>query len=268
VEGLEERQVLSTLAPPSPILDAALAAPHLPGHHIASPINMLPLSINNIALQNGQLVANGSIGGTNFQLPLTLTSSPNAADPSCPILNLSIPQGIHLSLLGLNVDTSGICLAVTGESGPGNLLGNLVCDLSNALNPGGAGLLSFLNGLSTTDLNTLLGSLSGLLNSALADATTVNVGSGLAAVPSVTGPTTNILHLSLGPINLNLLGLDVALDNCAGGPVTVDITATPGPGNLLGNLLGNLSNLLNSNASLIAIENSLGRVANGILSLL
>ena len=47
----------------------------------------------------------------------------------------------------------------------------------------------------------------------------------------------SILHLELGPLNLNLLGLQVELDDCAGGPVVVDITAETGPGNLLGNLL-------------------------------
>ena len=40
-----------------------------------------------------------------------------------------------------------------------------------------------------------------------------------------------LLHLSLGAVNLNLLGLVVNLNNCAtpAGPVTVDITAQSGP---------------------------------------
>jgi hypothetical protein len=41
-----------------------------------------------------------------------------------------------------------------------------------------------------------------------------------------------ILHLVLGPLN-HLLGLNVSLNQ-----VILDITAIPGPGNLLGNLLG------------------------------
>jgi hypothetical protein len=49
-----------------------------------------------------------------------------------------------------------------------------------------------------------------------------------------------ILHLVLGPLNLNLLGLHVHLNT-----VVLDITATSGPGNLLGNLLCSVSNLLN-----------------------
>lgn len=51
----------------------------------------------------------------------------------------------------------------------------------------------------------------------------------------------DILNLSLGPIRLDVLGLKVRLDDCEGGPVTVDIGAVPGQGNLLGNLLCGLT---------------------------
>ncbi len=49
-----------------------------------------------------------------------------------------------------------------------------------------------------------------------------------------------VLQLVLGPLNLNLLGLTIVLQQ-----VTLDIVAVPGPGNLLGNLLCGLLNLLN-----------------------
>jgi hypothetical protein len=48
-----------------------------------------------------------------------------------------------------------------------------------------------------------------------------------------------ILHLELGPLDLNLLGLRVQLNR-----VVLDITAIPGPGNLLGNLLCAIAGLL------------------------
>lgn len=60
---------------------------------------------------------------------------------------------------------------------------------------------------------------------------------GMAKSAAVTCP---ILHLVLGPLNLNLLGLTVHLNQ-----VVLDITAVPGAGNLLGNLLCSVSNLLN-----------------------
>jgi len=59
----------------------------------------------------------------------------------------------------------------------------------------------------------------------------------------VAGPgACDILHLELGPLDLNLLGLEVVLDDCAGGPVVVDINGEHGRGNLLGNLLCGLLN--------------------------
>jgi len=83
----------------------------------------------------------------------------------------------------------------------------------------------------------------------------------------VTGATTNILHLALGPLGLNLLRLNVHLDNCAGGPVTVDITAQQGPGNLLGNLLTGLAHVLDSQASPVAISILEAHVAHAIQGL-
>jgi hypothetical protein len=70
----------------------------------------------------------------------------------------------------------------------------------------------------------------------------------------------NVLHLVLGPLDLNLLGLTVHLNT-----VVLDITAVPGPGNLLGNLLCALAGLLDG-ASL-----PLGQITallNSILALL
>ena len=48
---------------------------------------------------------------------------------------------------GLVVDLNQVHLTITGETGPGNLLGNLLCGLANALNGGGGGLANLLNRL-------------------------------------------------------------------------------------------------------------------------
>src|SRR5215831_461287 len=58
-------------------------------------------------------------------------------------------------------------------------------------------------------------------------------------------PMCNILNLRLGPLNLNLLGLKVHLNR-----VHLTITAIPGAGNLLGNLLCRIANLLNGSGNL------------------
>lgn len=53
--------------------------------------------------------------------------------------------------------------------------------------------------------------------------------------------TCQILHLDLGPLDLDLLGLQVHLNE-----VVLDITAQQGPGNLLGNLLCAVAHLLDN----------------------
>jgi hypothetical protein len=225
---------------------------------------MLPLSITGVQVQNGQLVAQGLLVSTPFTAPLTLTADP--ADPAAtPILDLQI-NAIHLDLLGLKVDTSNICLDITAVPGSGNLLGNLLSDVSNLLN-GGTPLGTVLSGLSPTQLTTLTSGLTSLLNGALGQVLSpASAAAGGASVSS--SSATEILDLSLGPVDLNLLGLDVHLDNCANGPVTVDIKTQSGPGNLLGNLLGGLAHLLDSGASTRAVLNRLDRIAGDIATLL
>jgi len=60
-------------------------------------------------------------------------------------------------------------------------------------------------------------------------------------------PSCPILHLVLGPLTLNVLGLQITLNQ-----VILDITAIPGAGNLLGNLLCDIANLLNNPGSLLS----------------
>jgi hypothetical protein len=67
--------------------------------------------------------------------------------------------------------------------------------------------------------------------------------------------TCTILHLELGPLDLNLLGLMVHLDK-----VVLDITAQSGPGNLLGNLLCAIAHLLDANAAPTALANLLNAI--------
>jgi hypothetical protein len=72
--------------------------------------------------------------------------------------------------------------------------------------------------------------------------------------------TCDILHLELGPLDLDLLGLVVHLDK-----IVLDIDAESGPGNLLGNLLCAVANLLNSGGPLSQLVNLLNQIL-GILT--
>jgi len=167
-----------------------------------------------------------------------------------PILHLTI-NPIHLNVLGLHVDTSKICLNIDADPN-GGLLGSLLAGLSGLLgqNPLNLGAITGLInqilplgvGLNLNQITTQAGHLVGLGNLTLtAGGTTVstpftaNFGSILQPGDDIV----TILHLELGPLHLNLLGLHVNLDNCANGPVVVDVTADPN-GGLLGSLLAGL----------------------------
>lgn len=89
-------------------------------------------------------------------------------------------------------------------------------------------------------------------------------GSARAAQASCT-----VLHLVLGPVTLNLLGLHVTLGGGpnADQPIVLDITAVPGPGNLLGNLLCDLTNALNQGGLLSSLNSQLQQLATTLNSL-
>ena len=62
----------------------------------------------------------------------------------------------------------------------------------------------------------------------------------------------DVLFLDLGPLFLDVLGLTVDLSQ-----IVLDINAVPGPGNLLGNLLCAVVNLLNGPGNLQGLLNLL-----------
>lgn len=68
----------------------------------------------------------------------------------------------------------------------------------------------------------------------------------------------DILHLVLGPLHLDLLGLVIDLNQ-----VVLDITAEQGPGNLLGNLLCAITGLLDGGST-----NQLAQLLNQLLGIL
>lgn len=76
--------------------------------------------------------------------------------------------------------------------------------------------------------------------------------------------TCDVLNLVLGPLDLNLLGLEVSLNR-----VVLDIVAVTGSGNLLGNLLCAVAGLLDGAGNLSLLENlRLANLLNRILNLL
>ena len=89
--------------------------------------------------------------------------------------------------------------------------------------------------------------------------------SGLPATPGTVTPSVagcEVLDLVLGPLDLNLLGLVVHLDR-----VHLNITAVPGAGELLGNLLCAVAGLLD-NTQLLSLGTVLTNLLNSILGIL
>ena len=72
-----------------------------------------------------------------------------------------------------------------------------------------------------------------------------------------------ILHLELGPLDLDLLGLRVQLNQ-----VVLDVTAVPGPGNLLGNLLCAVAGLLDGVDLGGVLGNLLQRLLDAVIRIL
>jgi hypothetical protein len=95
---------------------------------------------------------------------------------------------------------------------------------------------------------------------------TVKSGTQQIAMPVNTAASSGscqILDLVLGPLDLDLLGLQVHLDE-----VHLNITAQSGPGNLLGNLLCAVAGLLDANTGLSTILNQIAALLNQVLGAL
>jgi hypothetical protein len=108
------------------------------------------LTITQLDFIEGQLVASGMLVGTvtdaegveteiiqeftNVAIDLLRgATGPGQGRGACQILELDIPGGLTLDVLGLVVDLAPVNLEVRAERGPGRLLGNLLCALVHLL---------------------------------------------------------------------------------------------------------------------------------------
>jgi hypothetical protein len=151
--------------------------------------------------------------------------STQQATKTCSVLNLTLGP-LHLALLGLIVDLNQVNLTITADSN-GGLLGSLLCGLA-----GGGGILG------TTANAAKLTNVAQTSGLALGPGFTVPLSgatAGAAGTQAVPLATCSVLDLTLGPLDLNLLGLMVHLS-------TVHLTVTADPnGGLLGSLLCSLA---------------------------
>ena len=145
----------------------------------------------------------------------------HSAQRICPVLELTLGP-THLNLLGLIVDLSTVHLVITADS-EGGLLGSLLCSLSGQANTRHVAhrltKVAHRSGLSTKGVRTGV---------PLYQTSSASIGTMATNSPMV---ICTILDLTLGPLDLNLLGLMVHLDQ-----VHLLITADS-EGGILGSLL-------------------------------
>jgi hypothetical protein len=184
------------------------------------------IAVDKFSSKSGKTIAKGTAtaklvdnaGNTTvIRQPVTLTAKGSG---SCRILTLTLDQ-LKLTLLGLNVDLSKVELKVTGKPN-GGVLGSLFCKLARAKVKASARA-------ATRRLNAHL-----RRHPLRPFAFSVPLTPGVTSA-AVTTPTCPVLNLVLGPLNLDLLGLVVDLNQ-----VNLVVTATPG-GGTLGNLFCTLA---------------------------
>jgi len=133
-----------------------------------------------------------------------------------------------------------ISIPITGTGGGGTFAGVFKLQSFNVVN----GVVN------------AVGTLTGTFTNALGVTTSVVRNLSIPINSAATLARCDILHLELGPLDLNLLGLVVHLNQ-----IVLDIDAQSGPGNLLGNLLCGVAGLLDN-------AGGLANILNRILSIL
>jgi hypothetical protein len=149
-----------------------------------------------------------------------------------------------------------LAFASAGVAAPPSSSSTLVSVPVSAADPTGtfAGTLNITNFVAQNGQVSAVGTLVGTVTNLVTGAVTTISQSVTAPLQAATG-SCSILHLDLGPIDLNVLGLQLTTNE-----IVIDLSAQPGPGALLGNLLCGITNALNSGASATAIANLLNNV--------
>jgi hypothetical protein len=129
---------------------------------------------------------------------------------------------------------SGLTIPITGTSAGGSFDGTFT-------------LIRFV---SNSGALAAVGTLTGTLTTAAGE--TVGIVRNLTLPVTIGDATCDILHLELGPLSLDLLGLQVDLSR-----IVLDITAQAGAGNLVGNLLCGVAGLLDNPGGLAKLLNQI-----------
>jgi hypothetical protein len=171
-----------------------------------------------------------------FTAPVRKLKRIQSAQRICPVLDLTLGP-LDLNLLGLMVHLDTVHLTITADSN-GGLLGSLLCSLAGRGSPlTSAKAVKALNKAATR---------SGLATKGVRMVVPLyqtTSGNGTTTLSTTKSPMVicTVLELTLGPLDLNLLGLRVHLSGAAPtDPVHLLITADS-EGGILGSLLCSLA---------------------------
>src|SRR3954467_3183590 len=171
----------------------------------------------------GVLTSRVSGAGSTQAARTPVTFAVAAQAGRCQVLTLTL-NDLQLSLLGLNVDLSEVNLRIFAvRRGPDSgILGRLFCALSRST-------VRLGRGASTAQAHRAVRALNSRLRDhpmrAFHATAVITKDDGASAAQAA--PSCQVLHLTLGPLDLNLLGLVVQLYGATPTkPVTLDITAT------------------------------------------
>jgi hypothetical protein len=121
------------------------------------------IRVKRFAQSGGKVIAYGTVTPRSnptthipFHRAVRGVLTATGVEATCDILGLVLGP-LHLDLLGLVVDLNRVVLNITGETGAGNLLGNLLCGLTGILD--GTSILTQFQGI----LQSLLDAINGLL---------------------------------------------------------------------------------------------------------
>lgn len=209
------------------------------------------------------------LAALNAQIPnVPPAESPPVTLEDGQFLELTVPA-IDLNLLGLLVKTSPITVNAFDQTGDGNLLGNLLDSLLLTIDatPGNLTALS-------ENLNALLAKVVGVLNAADLSLSQAVLGALPPVIQTLLDPlliapapgaTAQVLDLTVAspdgttpPVTADVLGLVVTTSDIDAG-----LWAQTGDGQVLGNLLYNVANLLNqgNTTSLLFLLTQLAQLA-------
>lgn len=196
------------------------------------------VEVDRLVVNNGRVVARGAATSTvrtrdgRVRRRSHAVALAAAAGSSCRVLYLRL-EDLQVKLLGLELNTSTVTVRIAGERQ--RVLGRLFCRLANAIRLRSAGSAA----RASRSVNRRLAERPLRIVRVRAD---LNAQSAQTASPGSTTQTCRVLDLTIGPLDLDLLGLVAEVYGAARShPVRVVATADPS-GGVLGRTLCRLAN--------------------------